>query len=125
MRVKNIVIGIKSLESMLDDAQNVMEHLEKGEKVIKRKPGVYFADIETMRKAITPERIRILQVIKKESPGSIYELVKILDRDMKNVKVDVNYLSNLGLIELKKTKEGRERVTPSVNYDKLLLEIPI
>lgn len=125
MRVKNVTLGIKSLEDTLDEAKDVMKRLEKGEQVKKKKPGIYFEDIETMRKVITQERIRILKVIKQRHPSSIYELAKILKRDTKNVSNDVNYLKEIGLIELKKTTEGRAKSTPSVNYDKILLEIPV
>lgn len=77
-----------------------------------------------MRKVITEERLRILKVIRKEHPTSIYELAKILERDIKNTFDDVQYLAEVDLIELKKSKEGREKITPLVNYDKILLEIP-
>ena len=62
---------------------------------------------------------------KKEHPPSIYKLAKILKRDIKNTFDDVQYLAEVGLLELKKTKEGREKITPLVNYDKILLEIPV
>jgi predicted transcriptional regulator len=52
-------------------------------------------------------------------------LAKMLKRDVKNTFDDIQFLANVGLIELKKTKEGRERNTPIVNYDKILLEIPV
>jgi predicted transcriptional regulator len=34
-------------------------------------------------------------------------------------------LAEMGLIELKKTKNGREKSTPEVSYDRILLEIPV
>ncbi len=79
-----------------------------------------------MRKAITPERVKILKVIKEKHPASIYELAKLLNRNLKDVADDVHYLAELGLIELEKGKSnGREKIMPIVNYDKLLLEIPV
>ena len=125
MRVKNVILGIKSLEEMLDEAKGVMKSLEKGEKVRKKKPGIYFKDLETMRKAITEEKLKILRLIKERHPGSVYELAKLLKRDAKNVANDVNYLQDLGLIELRKNKEGRSKNIPLVNYDKILVEIPV
>ena len=110
---------------MLDEAKGVMKSLEIEKKVSKKKPGIYFENLETMRKAITVERLKILKVIKAEHPASIYRLAKILNRNLKNVSDDVHYLADLGLIELEKTKNGREKTTPIVNYDKILLEIPI
>jgi predicted transcriptional regulator len=126
MRVKNVTIGIRSIQDALSDAQDVMERLERGEKVRKRKAGIYFESLEVMRKAITAERLRILKVIKEKHPSSLYELAKLLNRNLKNVSDDVHYLADLGLIELEKEKtNGREKTVPTVNYDKILLEIPV
>jgi len=125
MRVKNVTIGIKNVKEMLEDAKGVMKSLERSKKVGKKKPGIYFENLETMRKAITVQRLKILKVIKAEHPASIYRLAKMLNRDLKNVSDDVHYLADLGLIELEKTKDGREKTTPTVNYDKILLEIPV
>jgi predicted transcriptional regulator len=126
MRVKNVTIGIKSIEEVLNDAKAVMKKLERGEKVRKRRPGIYFESLEVMRKAITSERVKILKVIKEKHPASIYELAKLLNRNLKNVADDIHYLAELGLIELEKGKSnGREKIMPIVNYDKLLLEIPV
>jgi predicted transcriptional regulator len=125
MKVKNVTIGIKSLDAVMAEAKGVMKLLDRGEKVARKKPGIYFENLATMRKAITEERLRILRVVKAEHPASLYELAKLLNRDLKNVCDDVNYLAGLGLIELKKTKDGREKTTPTVDYEKILLEIPV
>lgn len=126
MKVKNVTIGIKSIEEVLNKAKDVMERLERGEKVKKRKPGIYFENLNVMRKAITHERLKILKVIKEKHPASIYELAKLLNRNLKNVSDDVHYLAELGLIELEKGKSnGREKTMPVVNYEKILLEIAV
>lgn len=126
MKVKNVTIGIKSIEEVLNSAKNVMERLERGEKVRKKKPGIYFESLEVMRKAITHERVKIIKVIKDKHPQSIYELAKLLGRNLKNVADDVHYLAELGLIELEKGKSnGRKKTMPVVKYDKILLEIPV
>ncbi|OHC07884.1 MAG: hypothetical protein A2545_03730 [Planctomycetes bacterium RIFOXYD2_FULL_41_16] len=124
MRVKNVTLRIKSLEDVIKEAKGVMERLEKGEKV-KKHAGISFANLDVMRKVLTEERLRILKTIKKDHPSSIYELAKILKRDIKNTFDDVQYLAEVGLVELKKSKVGREKITPLVNYDKILLEIPV
>jgi len=59
---QHVTTGVKSVKEVLSEAGNVMERLEGGEKVFKQKPGIYFDTLETMRKAITEERIRIIKV---------------------------------------------------------------
>lgn len=124
MKVKNITIRIKSLEEIFDEAKGVMTAIEKGEKVHKHE-GVSFADIDTMQKILTKERLRILKTIKHENPKSIYELAKLLKRDIKNTYDDVQYLADMGFIELKKIKEGREKNIPSIPYDEILIKIAV
>mgnify|MGYP001585924748 CR=1 FL=1 len=78
MRVKNVIIGIKGIDEVLLDAKNVMKKLEKGDSVKKQAAGVYFENLEVMRKAITGERLRILRIIKEKHPASLYALAKLL-----------------------------------------------
>jgi len=122
--VKNVTIRIKSLEDVLTEAKGVMKKLERGKQVEKHE-GVSFASLDDMRKALTEERLRILKTIRKEHPASIYELAKILGRDKKNTFDDVQYLAQVGLVDLTKTKDGLKKTTPRVNYERIMLEIPV
>ncbi len=124
MKVRNIKISIKSDEELFNEVKGVCEKLERGEKV-KKHEGISFESLEAMRKVLTEKRLKILRTIKKKHPQSIYELAKMLHRDIKNTFDDVQFLAQAGLIVLKKTKNGREKTTPTVNYDKILLEIPV
>jgi len=124
MKVKNIKVAIKSEKELFDEVKDVWGKLVKGEKV-KKHEAVYFESLEAMRKVFTEERLRIVKTIKKEHPSSIYELAKILGRDVKNTFDDVQILAQAGLVELRKIKEGREKTTPMVKYDKILLEIQV
>lgn len=124
MKVKNTKISIKSDEEIFNEVKEVWRKVEKGEKV-KKHEGISFESIEDMRKILTEERLKILKTIKKYHPSSIYELAKLLKRDIKNTFDDVQFLAQAGLIELKKMKDGREKTTPLVNYDKILLEITV
>jgi len=49
----------------------------------------------------------------------------MLGRDINNVIDDLNYLNELGLVELKKSTEGREKTIPTLDYDKIRLEIAV
>ncbi len=124
MKVRNIKISIKSDEELFNEVKAVSEKLESGGKV-KKHEGISFDSLDAMRKVLTEKRLEILKTIKREHPQSIYELAKLLHRDNKNTFNDVRFLAEMGLIELKKTKNGRERTTPEVKYDRILLEIPV
>ncbi|QWR78393.1 HVO_A0114 family putative DNA-binding protein [Candidatus Magnetomonas plexicatena] len=124
MKVKTIKIVIKSDEDIFNEVKEVVRKIEQNEK-IKKHEEIAFDDIDTLRKILTDGRMKILKGIKKYNPQSIYELAKILDRDIKNTFDDVQFLAEMGLIELKKTKDGREKTTPKVSYDNILVEIPV
>jgi predicted transcriptional regulator len=124
MKVRYIRISVKSKEDLFNEVKGVWKKLEKGESM-KRHEGISFENTEAMRKVLSEERLRILKTIKREHPKSIYELAKLLRRDIKNTFDDVQFLAQIGLVELQKTSEGREKTTPKVNYDRILLEIPV
>jgi len=124
MRIKNIKIGIKSLEDSLKEFADTWKRLEKGEK-IRRHEALYFESIDALRSVLTDKRLAVLKAIKKHKPNSIYELAKILGRDLKNVNEDVKLLADLGLIKLEKAKSNRKRTIPTVDYGKIVLEIGI
>ena len=92
MRVKNMKISIKSDEELFQEVKDVWEKVEKGEKV-KKHEGISFDSLEDMRKVLTKKRLNILKTIKKHHPSSIYELAKILKRDIKNTFDDVKFLA--------------------------------
>ena len=122
MKIKNVKIGIRTREDSFKEASEVMKKLSRGEKV-KKQTGIYFENLDAMRRVLTEKRLEILHVIKETHPSSVYELSKILQRDITNVIDDLNYLSELGLVGLKKSKQGKEKTIPTVDYDKILLEI--
>jgi len=101
-----------------------MKKIMAGEKV-SRKKGLYFENLDAMRKVLTPKRLELLHTIKEKQPQSVYKLAKLMNRDLKNVTQDLAFLERLGLVELKKTKDKRAKTTPSVDYDKILLEIAV
>lgn len=124
MKVKKVKIGIRRLENGLKHFAEVAENIEKG-KSVSEEQGVYFENLTTMRKVLTDRRLKILKAIKEMKPSSIYELAKTLKRDFKNVNEDLNILEELGLVSLHQNKTNRRRITPSVNYDKIQLEITV
>jgi predicted transcriptional regulator len=124
MKTKKIDIGIKDLKESLRDFSDAWRKLESKKKLIKEE-SLYFDSIDTMRNALTNNRLLILKTIRKDNPRSIYELAKILHRDLKSVNQDLRILSEIGLVTLEKVEAERKRVVPHVHYGKILLEIPV
>lgn len=124
MKVKKIDIGIKGLRESLKDFAETWKKLEAGKKV-KKEEGIYFDSIDTMRAVLTNNRLMILKAIREYTPKSVYELAKILGRDLKNVNQDLKLLAETGLVTLEKAETDRRRVIPHVDYGKILLEIPV
>jgi predicted transcriptional regulator len=124
MKVKRLSIGIKSMDEVMTDFARAAKALQLGERVSK-KEGLYFTDLQAFRRAITDQRLAILRAIKANDPGSVYELAKIIKRDVKNVSVDLRILEELGLVDLRKTKTPRGKVKPTVAYDAINLDIAV
>jgi predicted transcriptional regulator len=124
MRVKKIDIGIKGLQESLNDFSEVWKKLEAGKKV-RKEEGIYFDSIDNMRAVLTNNRLLILKTIREQKPNSVYELAKMLHRDLKNVNQDLKLLSDIGLVTLEKTEADKKRIVPHVDYGKILLEIPV
>ena len=121
MKAKNINIGIKSVEEALNDFVMTGEAIERGEKVTPLK-GIYFTNLEAFRKVLTQKRLELLHIIKIENPESITHLARLAGRDVTNVADDVKYLSEIGLLEMKKIKRAH---IPTVNYDTINLKIAV
>lgn len=124
MKVRKIDIGIKGLKESLKDFAETWKKLEVGKKV-KKEEGIYFDSIDTMRAVLTNNRLLILKIIRERQPNSVYELAKMLNRDLKNVNQDLKLLAEVGLVTLEKIEDDKKRVIPHVDYGKILLEIPV
>ena len=122
MKVKKIKIGIKSVKNALDDFVRTGETIEQGKRV-KKETGVYFTSFESFRRALTPKRLELLNIIKAKKPSSINHLARIANRNIKNVAEDIKYLSQVGLVE--KTAKVGAKICPVVSYNKIMLEIAV
>jgi len=125
MRVREIKIEVKPLDEEIKDLTSKIQKISKGKKISKEEK-IIFNSIEDLRKFLTPERIRLIHIIKTKKPHSIYKLAKLLGRDRKSVTIDLDILKAIGLIDLKK-KSIKKRITmiPKVNYSRINIAIPV
>ena len=95
-------------------------------KVSGKKEDYDFEGLSALRRILSNEKARIINVIKKKEPRSIYGLAKILERDFKSVSDDVKLLERFGFIEFQSEKTGnRERLRPIVVVDSINITISI
>lgn len=124
MKVKNVGLEIQDEEEFASEVRRDLKKIAKGENV-KNRSTLSFESLKALRMFITDERLRILRVVRKDHPESIYELAKILKRDTKNVSDDVHFLAAVGLLEIEESKDGRRRARPKVDYETIRLEIAV
>ena len=85
-----------------------------------------FEGISALRKLLSNEKARLLHVIKNKKPNSIYNLAKILKRDLKSVNNDIKLLERFGFIDMISEKTGkRERLRPIVVVDSIRINLNV
>jgi predicted transcriptional regulator len=124
VKSKEIIVEMNSPENVSKEVDNIIKKAKSG-KPVKPTEKIVVENLDVLRKILTPERMRILHVIKKYKPESILELSEILERDRRNVIKDLNYLEGLGLIEISKKKTKKLIKIPSVKFDEVVVRVPI
>jgi len=114
----------KTREITIVDNEGTFAYFFK--KFIGEKKDYDFQGISTLRKILSNEKARLLHTIKNKKPGSIYELSKILGRDLKTVNEDIKLLEKFGFIELISERTGgRERHKPVIVVDSININLKI
>jgi len=85
-----------------------------------------FEGLGILRKLLSNEKARLLNVIKKQKPGSIYGLARILKRDFKSVNEDIKLLEKFGFVDMIAEKTGkRERLRPILAVDSMYIHVKL
>ncbi|MFH1802151.1 MAG: hypothetical protein ABH864_01730 [archaeon] len=85
-----------------------------------------FEGLTLLRRLLSNEKARLMHMIKKDRPGSIYELAKKLGRDFKSVSDDIKLLEKFGFIDMIAEKSGnRRRHRPVLVVDSMHIHIKL
>jgi len=101
---RDLKIGIKSDKEFFDELKELAVRIDDGwlpEKTIER---LYFDDLPSLLKHLTPKRFELLAELRRMGHSSINALAKHLHRQYRNVFDDVKTMEKLGLVE--KDKSG-------------------
>ena len=96
--IKNIRIEVKNEKESAQEFVKAWNRAEKGlspEQPVER---IYFQDLSTLLRALTPRRIEALKTVHEHGAMSIRALAKALGRDYKNVHKDMQEMEKIGLV---------------------------
>jgi predicted transcriptional regulator len=101
---KNIRIEVKNEKESAQEFVKAWHRAEKGlppEQPVER---IYFQELSTLLRVLTPRRIEALKTVHEHGAISIRALAKTLGRDYKNVHKDMQEMEKIGLV--KRNKKG-------------------
>lgn len=122
-RTKVIKLTVESAKEVLGQFATALGKSRKGE--IEEHSGISFESIESLRNVLTRRRLELLSVIRHKKPNSIYELSKILNRDIKSVNTDLKILKDNEFVAFKRANDGRQRIIPVVEFDKIDIMVKV
>ena len=115
------VMHVRFREGDTERVEQTLEALDRGET-----PDPYFErvynDPEELHRITRPKNLELLRAIARETPASIRETARLVERDVRQVHQNLEELEGLGLVEFEETGNARR---PSVWYDELNIELPL
>jgi len=116
----------KTIEISIEESKNTLSRLSLFKKTESSKEAYDLSGILELRQLLSPEKIRLLKIVKTQQPGSIYELAKKLERGFKSVNDDIKLLERFGFINLVQEKtKNRRRYKPEIAIDTLTIHLKI
>ena len=122
--LNEIQIEVRPFDESIKEVVGLIRDISKAKKV-KKIERITFDNIETLRKIVTPERVKLMHYIRINHPESIYELAQITGRKWRAVANDIDILSNVGLVKLEKQEKPKEAIKPVVEFEKINIGVSI
>ncbi len=98
-KIRNLTIGIKSDKEFFDELKELTGRIDDGWLPDKPVERLYFDDLASLLKHLTPKRFKLLAELRRMGHASINALAKHLHRQYRNVFDDVKTMERLGLVE--------------------------
>ena len=120
--MKKLIISMKSTDNMFDDFKNVAKKIKQG----KAPKGTYYEISFESKKDFNHfvRNMPVLMAILNGKPHSIYQLAKLTNRDLANIKKIVAFFEELGAIKIEEQViSGRKVKRPIVDYDKIEFDL--
>jgi predicted transcriptional regulator len=121
MSTNTLHIAVESADEFFDDVLADLRDLEAGEE-LEDKYVLSLPDAESLERVLSAKNLELLRTVAREDPGSVRELARLVDRDVKNVSQALNRLEEIGLVDLERDGQAKR---PVVWYDHLEIELSI
>lgn len=119
MKKKHAKIVIKTIENTKREWKEAIKGKKKGSP---KDDEIIFTSLEAVARIFSKGRMEILRAVIQQQPKSIYDLAKLLDRDFKNVHMDVKLLADIGLLDLKEAGTSRNGLIPLAKFSGIDLD---
>lgn len=119
--MKNFIIQYNpyhTIKGMFREFEQAIE----GKKFLQPKNLMIVSDLGVVDKLITKSRMELLACLQEKKPNNIQELVNLLGREHDSIQEDLQILSGLDIIKLK--KEGSE-IRPIALYDRIIFDFHV
>lgn len=120
--MKKLVITTKPTSVLLDESLNRIKMAEKKSCKVSPHYEIFFTDMKQFKKFVS--NIDLLKSILLLKPKSIYDLSKLLNKDVGNLNRLISFFEDYGAIELKNNKvNGRSIKKPVVPFKKIEFDL--
>ena len=116
---KHLSAGIKGASESAKEFVEAWRRAEQGHPVEQPIEPLYFEDLATMLKVLTPRQLEVLKAVHGMGLVSVRAVAGRMKRDYKNIHHDVQILERAGLVM--RSPDGRLRVP----WNKIIAEIAL
>lgn len=95
---KDIRIEVKDEREAAQDFVKAWRRADQGLAPEQPAERIYFKDLKTLLKIMTPRRMEALKTLHDTGPVSVRALAKTLGRDYKNVHKDMQEMERIGIV---------------------------
>lgn len=116
-----LVVTVRTAEEFHGDVTTNLERLERGESA-ENPSRLSFTSYDDLLRTFTPATLSLIETVRRETPSSINEAARTVERDVKNVHDELTRLEAMGIIYF--AEEGSSK-RPVVWFDDLVIDIAL
>lgn len=121
---KIVKFTVRPTKDILNDFATTLKKARKGKK-LKNHTGISFESIDGLRNVLTKRRLELISIVRHKKPRSIYQLSKLLRRDLKSVNTDLKVLTESDFVKVKRVNDGRQRLVPEVSFNNIKITVQV